>query len=89
MAHDAKGHPLRIGDKILIPCRVVQIEGGIYEGDNVVIETQASYPPQPGQAARKVKVAMNSRMLLRAEEGDDLAFKILEIADGEAWISPQ
>lgn len=89
MARDAKGRRLTPGDIVLVPCRVRAVVPDQYDGDNLVLETCASYPPQVGIVSRKVAMELNSRMILRNQEGDDLAFEILEIADGEAWIVPK
>lgn len=83
MPHDAKGRELKAGDTILVPFKVKAVHQ-TEDACNLDLETCATMPPehkwQPGLSA------INSRMTLRANRGDDTSFAVLHKGMGELHI---
>lgn len=64
--HDANGHALKVGDKVLIPCEVTQL----YESEdycNVAVKTTIGRRPD-GQ--RESFSAINTGVLVKISGGD-------------------
>lgn len=74
MPHDAKGQELKPGDRVLIPFTVKSVHQS-EDACNLDLETCATMPPEhkwrPGLSA------INSKMTLRANQGDDVSFAVL------------
>jgi hypothetical protein len=68
MPHDAKGTELKVGDTVLVPFKVKSI-GASELYCNVDLEACATVPPE--HTFRPTLSAINSRMMVRANEGDD------------------
>jgi hypothetical protein len=80
--HDAKGRELKVGDRVMLPCTVIRL--GDAEGYcNVSILSEATMPPEH-KGSRISIGAVNTKQILRANDGDDLAYEVAQ--DGEARI---
>jgi hypothetical protein len=79
MPHDAKGRPLQVDDMVMVPFRVTNVcQGEDY--CNVSLKSVATMPPVDKHHTDLANI--NSKMLLRANAGDDTSFSV-EV-DGEA-----
>ncbi|HEX4302819.1 MAG TPA: hypothetical protein VHZ78_08495 [Rhizomicrobium sp.] len=65
--HDAKSRPLKVGDKVLIPAVITQLSNGSEDFCNVSL--QSAYGRRPDDAKETLS-AINTGVLLRANEGD-------------------
>ena len=77
MPHDAKGQALLPGDVVLVPFKVTKV----HESDNysnIDLETLATMPPE--NKHRSPFHAINSKQMIRANDGDDVSFT--HITDG-------
>ncbi len=74
MPHDAKGREVKPGDLVLVPFKIKEV----YQTQdfcNVNLETVATMPPE-----HKFKTdlsAVNTKMLIRANRGDELDFEVI------------
>lgn len=80
--HDAKGRELKVGDTVIVPCRVVSVSPGA-EFCNVSIETIGGRLPD---GAKNSYGDINTKQLLRANEGDDTSIVPVE-KDGKVFLS--
>lgn len=62
--HDAKGRPLKVGDKVLIPAVVAQV----HPGDDVKAVSTCGRRPD---GLKETFYAINTGVMFRAEDGDD------------------
>ncbi len=86
MPHDAKGRELKAGDKVLVPFTVKAVHQT--EDDcNLDLETCATMPPL--HKYRTSLSAINTKMTLRANAGDDTTFSVLSRGLGEFHIVPR
>ena len=69
--HDAKGRPLRPGDRVMIPGVIVSI-AACDDYCNASVETHFV---MPGNNSKSNFSSINTRQLLRAEPGDDLSLE--------------
>jgi hypothetical protein len=77
--HDAKGQELKLGDKVILPCRITNLGGGP-DYCNVTIESLATMPPNHDS---HVSIgAVNTTQVIRANKGDDTSFVV--VVDGRA-----
>jgi hypothetical protein len=65
--HDAKGRPLKVGDRVLLPARVKEIHA-TEDFCNVSVESEMGRRPD-GQ--REIISGINTGVLLRHEPGDE------------------
>ena len=79
MPHDAKGRELKPGDKVLVPF-IVKDVFMTEDYCNVNLESVATMPPIHNSKANLG--AINTRMVIRANPGDETDFKA--IIDGGA-----
>ena len=70
--HDAKGRELKPGDHVMIPC-VVLMTHASPDFCNLDVESLAT---MPGNDSKLRIAALNTRQVLRANEGDDLSFVV-------------
>lgn len=68
--HDCKGRELKVGDRVMVPCEVVSIQATA-DYCNASMKTLATMGPEHRY---KTYITLNTQMLLRANEGDDLTF---------------
>lgn len=66
--HDAKGRPLKVGDKVRVDATVTQLNEGTEDYCNVSIETVFGRRPD---GAKEHMSAINTGVLLRANPGDE------------------
>lgn len=86
MPHDAKGRELKPGDLVVVPFRVKSVQQ-TEEYCNLELETCATMPPE-----HKFKTnlsAINTKMVLRANKGDDTSFAVIHRGMGEFGITEQ
>lgn len=74
--HDAKGRPLQVGDRVMIPATITQTYEA-FDYCNIVVETIATMPPNTS----KTVSTLNTKQLLRANDGDDITYEV--VVDGE------
>jgi hypothetical protein len=65
--HDFKGRPLKVGDRVLIPCEVKELFA-TEEFCNITLETVQTRLPD---RLRERISAINSHVVYRANVGDD------------------
>lgn len=69
--HDAFGRELKVGDRVMVPMIVKGLH--LSEGFcNCQLEGVATMPPE--HAMKVTLSAVNTQQILRANEGDDLAY---------------
>ena len=79
--HDAKGRPLAVGDTVMVPCTVVEVQAAA-DYCNVTLDSIALMAP----GYKPVRVtSINTKQMLRANEGDDLGFEVVH-ADNHVTI---
>ena len=66
--HDAKGRPLKVGDKVRIDAIITQLSEGTEDYCNVSVETVLGRRPD---GAKERVSAINTGVLLRANPGDE------------------
>lgn len=74
--HDCKGRPLSVGDRVMVPFTVTQAML-TEEYCNLSLETVATMHP----GTSKTSMTANARQVLRANDGDDIAYQV--VRDGE------
>lgn len=72
--HDAKGRELMVGDTVLIPCKVTDVQPR-QDYCNCHLETLGGRPPD-GQ--KEHFGAVNTQQMIRANEGDDTTFATIQ-----------
>jgi hypothetical protein len=72
--HDAKGRELKIGDVVLMPCRIKAVYT-TPDFCNVSLETIGGRSPD-GQ--RNTYANINTKQLIRANDGDDSSYATFE-----------
>ena len=65
--HDAKGHPLKVGDKVLIPCEITSLYDGSEIYCNVSVKTTLGRRPDHMQESIS---AINTGVLVKVAGGD-------------------
>lgn len=80
--HDAKGRPLSVGDRVLIPATINSVSPGEYCTLNV--ETVGV---MPGNGCKNQIYALNTKQVYRANDGDlPLASIDSEVRDGKTFL---
>lgn len=75
--HDHYGQELRVGDLVMIPCRVIELQA--FE-DFCNVSLQSFFGRRPDDAKERI-YAINTGVLLRANVGDEhenTTFKLVE-----------
>ncbi len=84
--HDAKGRELKVGDKVMIPAVITDIHAS-ENYCNVNTRVTATMPGDKGSTPQVCAMnAINTRQLLRANDGDDLTFTVVQAAYGAVLI---
>jgi hypothetical protein len=78
--HDAKKRELKVGDTVLIPCRVREVQAQDNHC-NVTVDTLGGRIPD-GQTEC---VTLNTAQLYRANQGDDTEIHVAEV-DGKRYL---
>jgi hypothetical protein len=76
MPHDAKGQELKPGDCVLVPFYVLSI-AQTEDFCNLSLETCATMPPK--NEFKTSLSAINTKMTIRANEGDDTTFVVMHV----------
>lgn len=71
---DAKGQPIEVGDTVIVPCRVVDVQGM-----NLGIEAIGSVPA--GEMSSDGTIDMHPSQVVRSNDGDDTSFRIVRDGD--------
>jgi hypothetical protein len=79
MPHDAKGRELHRGDIVMVPFKVRSVSA-TENHCNLELETVATMPPE--HTYKPNMSAMNTRMALRANPGDDISYTVVVGTDG-------
>lgn len=79
--HDCKGRPITEGDIVLVPFKVVATQA-TEEFCNVSLETIATMFP----GTSKSFLTANTKQVIRANEGDDTRFDVIEDPSGAVSI---
>jgi hypothetical protein len=70
--HDANGHPLKVGDRVLIPCVVTNLSEGSEDFCNVSVKTTIGRRPD---GARESFSAINTGVLVKVA-GDGVSLNL-------------
>lgn len=85
MPHDAKGRELKAGDRVLVPFTIKAVHQ-TEDSCNLTLETCATMPPEHNW--KPELSAINSKMTLRANAGDDTSFTLLHRSIGVHIAAP-
>lgn len=65
--HDAKNRPLKVGDRVLIPARITELQANIAYCN---VSVKSSFGRRPDGQPETIS-AINTGVLLRANHGDE------------------
>jgi len=65
--HDVNGHPLKVGDKVLIPAEITELQSGAEDYCNVSVETTLGRRPD---GSKERISAINTGVLVKVSGGD-------------------
>ncbi len=79
--HDGKGTPLTIGDLVMVPCYIKSTSAND-DFCNLSVETVATMHG----GTSKTLITLNTKQVIRANDGDDLTFEHTTDANGVTTI---
>lgn len=85
MPHDAKNQELKPGDHVIVPFKVRSVQA-TEDYCNLELETIATMPPL--HRHKSSLAAINTKMVVRANAGDDLGFEVLQAGESFKIVAP-